>query len=181
MRELFTHAGIAARGAYIARKRARSDTIIGMSNSEGQRPQNAIPVPGQHDRIISWRGVSCGFLLAAGLALILGLAGGWTHASDNPGYGPAMQFLSLAAGAYLAGQIAGRAGLMQGVAVAAVFIFVGVSYTALVEMNLVSKYGHQVLRPMDSTSMILTDLLHLIAGSLGGLLADRTSSRDPGA
>lgn len=141
--------------------------------------QNAPSTEGQHAGLISWRGVFFGFLLAAGLALGLGVAGGWSRAADNPGYGPAMQFLSLAAGAYLAGQIAGRAGLMQGVAVAAVFIFVGVSYTALVEMNLVSKYGHQVLRPMDSTSMILTDLLHLVAGSLGGLLAEWTTNREP--
>jgi hypothetical protein len=123
-----------------------------------------------------WRGVFFGFLLAAGLALGLGFLGGWSNAANNPGFGPAMQFLCVAAGAYLAGQIAGRAGLMQGVAVAVAFIFVGVSYTSLVEMNLVSKYGHQVLRPMDSTSMILTDLLHLVAGSLGGLLADWTAS-----
>jgi hypothetical protein len=134
--------------------------------------------PNVHQRIISWRGVFFGFLLAAGLALGLGFIGGWTSAANNPGFGPAMQFLCVAAGAYLAGQIAGRAGLMQGVAVAAAFIFVGVSYTALVEMNMVSKYGHQILRPMDSTSMILTDLLHLVAGSLGGLLADWTASRE---
>src|SRR5215208_4301963 len=151
-----------------------------MSVDDGARPP-AQPVTERQERIISWRGVFFGFLLAAGLALAMGFIGGWSHAADNPGYGPAMQFLCVAAGAYLAGQIAGRAGLMQGVAVAALFIFVGVSYTALVEMNLVSKYGPNVLLPMDSTSMILTDLLHLIAGSLGGLLADWTSSRGPSA
>jgi len=147
-----------------------------MSVDDDARPP-AEPVTERQKRIISWRGVFFGFLLAAGLALAMGFIGGWSRAADNPGYGPAMQFLCVAAGAYLAGQIAGRAGLMQGVAVAALFIFVGVSYTALVEMNLVSKYGPNVLRPMDSTSMILTDLLHLIAGSLGGLLADWTSGR----
>ena len=130
-----------------------------------------------HTRIIHWRAVLAGFALAAVLALGLGYAGGSTGAADNPGFGPAMQFMSLVAGAYCAGQIARRAGLMQGVAVAALFIFVGVSYTALFEMNLVAKYGHQVLRPMDSTSMILTDLLHLVAGSLGGLLAEWTGGR----
>jgi len=152
-----------------------------MAKSDDERRDPGQTVPAQHPRIISWRGVLFGFLLAAGLALGMGFVGGSSGAADNPGYGPAMQFLSVAAGAYLAGQIAGRAGLMQGVAVAVAFIFVGVSYTALVEMNLVSRYGPQVLRPMDSTSMILTDLLHLVAGSLGGLLADWTSSRGPSA
>ena len=152
-----------------------------MAKSDHERRNPAHTVPEQHPRIISWRGVFFGFLLAAGLALVMGFVGGWSGAANNPGYGPAMQFLCVAAGAYLAGQIAGRAGLMQGVAVAAAFIFVGVSYTALVEMNLVSRYGPQILRPMDSTSMILTDLLHLIAGSLGGLLADWTSNREPAA
>lgn len=132
----------------------------------------------QPTRIIHWRAVLLGFALAAALALGLGLIGGSTGAAHNPGYGPAMQFMAVVAGGYLAGQLARRAGLMQGVAVAALFIFVGVSYTALFEMNLVAQYGPQVLRPMDSTSMILTDLLHLVAGSLGGLLADWTSGRD---
>ena len=149
-----------------------------MTQSDDGGKEIAQAAPDQHQRIMCWRGVIFGFLLAAGLALGLGFVGGWSHAADNPGFAPAMQFLCVAAGAYLAGQIAGRAGLMQGVAVAAAFIFVGVSYTALVEMNMVSKYGHQILRPMDSTSMILTDLLHLVAGSLGGLLADWTASRD---
>jgi hypothetical protein len=151
-----------------------------VTQSEEKRTDAAQVTRDANERIMCWKGVFFGFLLAAVLALGLGFVGGWSHAADNPGFGPAMQFLCVAAGAYLAGQIAGRAGLMQGVAVAAAFIFVGVSYTALVEMNLVAKYGHQILRPMDSTSMILTDLLHLIAGSLGGLLADFTvNTRTP--
>jgi hypothetical protein len=149
-----------------------------VTQSDENHPEDVQATSNQQARIMCWRGVFFGFLLAAGMALALGFVGGWSNAANNPGFGPAMQFLCVAAGAYLAGQIAGRAGLMQGVAVAAAFIFVGVSYTALVELNMVSKYGHQILRPMDSTAMILTDLLHLVAGSLGGLLADWTASRD---
>lgn len=126
-------------------------------------------------RSIRWRSVLLGFAVAALLAIGLGLLGGWTGAALNPGFGPAMQFVSMLVGGFVAGRSAGRLGLMQGLAVAVIFILVGVSYTAWFEIDLVGRYGPQVLRPMDSTSMILTDLVHLIGGTMGGWLAETTT------
>lgn len=122
--------------------------------------------------VISWKGVAIGSLVTLGLALALGrLTAGVFE--TNLGAQASLLFASMFIGAFIAGKIAGRMGAIQGIAMAVIFIVVGASLKAYAEIDLATKYGHQVLGPMDMGGLILGDLIHLIGGFMGGWLADR--------
>jgi hypothetical protein len=116
--------------------------------------------------------VLSGFLVAALLGVMLGRAASVLAGVENPGTLATLEFVALLAGGYLAGRLGGQVGVMQGVAVAVLFILVAASYKAWVEISLVSRFGPQVLGPMDMGGLILGDLIHLTGACLGGWLAD---------
>jgi hypothetical protein len=126
--------------------------------------------------VISWKGVAVGSLVT--LALGLGL-GALTASSleTNLGARAAMMFAAMFVGALVAGLIAGRMGVIQGVAMAVIFIVIGASLKAYTEIDLATKFGPQVLGPMDMGGLILGDLIHLGGGFAGGWLADTLSAR----
>ena len=121
---------------------------------------------------IRWPAVLAGFVVAALLGVMLGRAASVLAGVENPGTLATLEFVALLAGGYLAGRLGGRVGVMQGVAVAVLFILVAASYKAWVEISMVSRFGPQVLGPMDMGGLILGDLIHLTGACLGGWLAD---------
>ena len=126
--------------------------------------------------VISWKGVAIGSLVT----LVLGLALGAVTAASletNLGARAAMMFAAMFIGALVAGKIAGRMGVIQGVAMAVIFIVIGASLKAYTEIDLATKFGPQVLGPMDMGGLILGDLIHLGGGFAGGWLADTLTAR----
>jgi hypothetical protein len=126
--------------------------------------------------VISWKGVAIGSLVTLALSMTLGRL---TAASfqTNLGAQAAMLLASMFVGGLVAGKIAGRMGVIQGVAMAVIFILIGASIKAYVEIDLATQFGPQVLGPMDMGGLMLGDLVHLIAGSAGGWLADSLAAR----
>jgi hypothetical protein len=122
--------------------------------------------------MIRWPAVLLGFVVAAVLGVGLGSAARQFGAVDNPGTLATLEFVALVGGGYVAGRLAGRVGVMQGMAVAVIFILVAASVKAWWEIDLASRYGPHVLGPMDMGGLILGDLVHLSGACLGGWLAD---------
>ena len=122
--------------------------------------------------VISWRGVAAGFVTAAALAAFLGALGSWAGLEANPGAAASLEFVALLVGGYVAGRVAGRVGVIQGLAVAVIFILIAASVKAWVEIDLATRYGPHVLGPMDMGGLILGDLVHLVGACAGGWLAD---------
>lgn len=132
--------------------------------------------------VISWKGVAIGFLASAGLAMLLGALGAQVGIEGHLGTAAALELTALLVGGYVAGRLGGQFGVIQGVAVAIIFIVIAASLKAWVEIDLATKFGHQVLGPMDMGGLILGDLIHLVGGFAGGWLSDtqrlRSSSAD---
>ena len=127
--------------------------------------------------IVSWRGVMLGFGTAAGLAAGLGMVGAQLGWQDDLGRAASLEFVALLVGGYVAGRQPGRVGVIQGLAVATIFILVAASIKAWVEIDLAGRYGPHVLGPMDMGGLILGDLIHLTAACAGGWLADTQKIR----
>ena len=121
--------------------------------------------------MIRWPAVLAGFVVAAALGIVLG-QGARLASIDNPGTQASLEFFALVGGGYVAGRLAGRVGVMQGVAVAILFILIAASWKAWVEIELATKYGPHVLGPMDMGGLVLGDLVHLTGACVGGWLAD---------
>jgi hypothetical protein len=137
-------------------------------------------VPSQQDSlvsVISWKGVAIGSLVALALSLVLGRVTA-PILETNLGAQASMLFGSMFVGGLVAGKIAGRAGVIQGVAMAVIFILIGASLKAYVEIDLATQYGPQVLGPMDMGGLILGDLIHLLGACTGGWLADTLGTRE---
>lgn len=126
--------------------------------------------------VLNWRAVGVGFLTAAALAVLLGALGSLFGLEGNPGAAASLEFVALFVGGYVAARRAGRPGVIQGMALAIVFILISASIKAWVEIDLASRFGPGVLGPMDMGGLILGDLVHLIGACSGGWLAD--SQRD---
>lgn len=126
--------------------------------------------------VISWKGVALGGLTALAISLGLGLLTAETL-ETNLGARAAMLFAAMFAGGFVAGKIAGRLGVIQGVAIAVIFILIGASIKAYSEIDLATKFGPQVLGPMDMGGLILGDLIHLVGACAGGWLADSLAAR----
>jgi hypothetical protein len=122
--------------------------------------------------MIRWPAVLVGFVVAALLGMGLGRGADVLGGVRNPGTLATLEFVALLAGGYVAGRLAGRVGVMQGVAVAVIFILVSASIKAWWEIDLATRFGPQVLGPMDMGGLILGDLVHLTGACLGGWLAD---------
>jgi hypothetical protein len=103
---------------------------------------------------------------------LLGTAASRVLGVENPGALASLEFLALVAGGYVAGRMSDRVGVMQGVAVAVIFILVSASIKAWWEIDLATRYGPQALGPMDMGGLILGDLVHLTGACFGGWLAD---------
>lgn len=122
--------------------------------------------------MIRWTAVGLGFVVAASLGVLLGRVAHQFGGVENPGMLASLEFFALLAGGYVAGRLGRGAGVMHGLAVAAIFILVAAGVKAWVEIDLASRFGPQVLGSMDMGGLILGDLIHLAGACLGGLLAD---------
>jgi hypothetical protein len=122
--------------------------------------------------LIRWPAVLLGFVVAAFVGMLLGTAADRLAGVSNPGTLASLEFFALVAGGYVAGRLGGRVGVMHGLAVAVIFILVAASIKAWWEIDLASRFGPQVLGPMDMGGLILGDLVHLTGACLGGWLAD---------
>jgi hypothetical protein len=126
--------------------------------------------------VISWKGVALGGLTALAISLVLGVVTAETL-ETNLGARAAMLFAAMFVGGFVAGKVAGRLGVIQGVAIAVIFILIGASIKAYAEIDLATKFGPHVLGPMDMGGLILGDLIHLVGACAGGWLADTLSVR----
>jgi hypothetical protein len=126
--------------------------------------------------VVSWKGVAIGSLVALGLSLTLGRLTA-PSLQTNLGAQAAILFAAMFVGGFVAGKIAGRLGVIQGVAVAVIFILIGASLKAYTEIDLATRLGPQVLGPMDMGGLILGDLIHLVGACAGGWLADSFAAR----
>jgi hypothetical protein len=137
---------------------------------------------------ISWRhcfiGLIAGELLLlllsdGGLALANALWGNDGRNRVDGGIVGMATFLSVLAGAYLAARLAGRFELYQGTVVAVGFIIVGAMFQFGQEASTVhqslSSGTHTLidLGPMNLGGLISGDLVALVGGSIGALLARR--------
>jgi hypothetical protein len=122
--------------------------------------------------MIRWPAVAVGFLVALGLSLLAGMALGRPPIDENPGLLAVPSFIALFAGGYAAARVARQVGMIHGVAVAVVYIFTAASIKALQEMVLAAEWGPLALAPMNLGGLLLGDLIHLSAGSLGGWLGE---------
>ena len=165
----------------------------GTATLEAPRPARAAPsapqgTPGTAGGNISWRHCLVGLLVGELILLILsdgGLAlANLAFGSDgrdklDGGIVGMGTFLSVLAGAFLAARLAGRMELYQGTVVAVGFIVVGALYQFGQEANTVhtslASGAHTLidLGPMNLGNLISGDLLALVGGSIGALLARR--------
>ena len=126
--------------------------------------------------VISWKGVALGSLTAFVLSIALGLITAGAL-ETNLGARASLTFGAMFVGGFVAGKVAGRLGVIQGVAIAVIFILIGASLKAYVEIDLASRFGPNVLGPMDMGGLILGDLVHLLGGCAGGWFADSLNAR----
>ncbi len=122
--------------------------------------------------MIRWPAVGSGFLVAVVLSLLAGIALGRAPIDENPGLLALPSFLALFAGGYVAARIARQAGVAQGLAVAVIYIFVAASIKALQELALAAQWGPFAVGPMNMGGLLLGDLIHLSAATLGGRLGE---------
>jgi hypothetical protein len=126
--------------------------------------------------VISWKGVLAGGFTALAISLTLGRVTA-DALETNLGAQAAMLFVAMFVGGFVAGKVAGGFGVIQGVAIAVIFILIGASLKAYVEIDLATKFGPNVLGPMDMGGLMLGDMVYLIGGSAGGWLADTVQAR----
>jgi hypothetical protein len=122
--------------------------------------------------MIRWTAVGIGFLVTLAMSFVSGLALGRVPIDENPGILAVPSFLALFGGSYVAARIGRQAGVLHGVAVAVAYIFTAASIKALQELVLASQWGPFAIGPMNMGGLLLGDLIHLAAGSLGGWLGE---------
>lgn len=151
-------------------------------------PRQAVSATQPERGQISWRSCVVG-LVAGELALFvlsnvgLGVAnaafGSAGFQSADGGIVGVSTFLAVLLGGYVAARLAGRFGLYQGVVVGAGFIAIGAFFqfaqeASIVHSSLASGTHTLVdLGPMSMGNLISGDMLALVGGSIGGLLARR--------
>jgi hypothetical protein len=138
--------------------------------------------------MLSWRHCFIGLLAGEAMLLLLSNAGlAFTQAAfgsggvrnADGGIVGVTSFLAVIFGGFLGARLAGHFGLFQGVAVGVGFIIVGALFQFAQEAQLVhsslSSNTHTLidLGPMSMGNLITGDLLALMGGSIGGLLARR--------
>ena len=151
------------------------------------RPAPVAPADAPVGRSISW--LHCVIGMVAGEALLLVLSN-VALAISNAAFGASgdaadggivgiSTLLAVIFGGYLAGRLAGRFELYQGIVVAIGFIAVGAVFQFLQEASIVhtalGSGSHYLvdLGPMSMGNLISGDFLALFGGSVGGLFAAR--------
>ncbi len=122
--------------------------------------------------MLRWYAVGLGFLVAVVISLLAGMALGRAPVDENPGLLALPSFVALFAAGYVAARVARQAGLFHGIAVAVLYIFVAASIKALQELVLAAQWGPFAVGPMNMGGLLLGDLIHLSAASLGGWLGE---------
>ena len=130
--------------------------------------------------MLRWPAVGIGFLVVVAISLLAGLAVGRAPVDENPGLLAVPSFVALFAGGYVAARVARQAGVIHGVAVAVIYIFVAASIKALQELVLAAQWGPFAVGPMNMGGLLLGDLIHLSAGTLGGWLGETHARSQPG-
>jgi hypothetical protein len=163
---------------------------------DAPRPAPPAPPPARREDearpgSISWRHCLVGLLVGEVILLLLsdgGLAlANFAFGSDgrdklDGGIVGVATFLAVLTGAYIAARLARRMELYQGTVVAIGFIVVGALYQFGQEASAVhsslSSGTHTLidLGPMNLGGVVSGDLLALVSGSIGALLARRRSS-----
>jgi hypothetical protein len=121
---------------------------------------------------LRWQAVGLGFLLAVSLVLLLGRL----VAFGAPALGIVYQFLALFVGAFVAGKLAGRAGLAQGLAVAVLYVIGVATLGVWADYDAVNRFGPAALGPLNLGDLVIGDLVTLTAGALGGYAATGRSA-----
>ncbi len=116
---------------------------------------------------LHWRAIALGFALALSLAVLFARVGGEVVS----GLGIVTQFVAIFLGAFAAGRFAGRHGLVQGLAVAILFIIAQATLSAWADYEIVRRSGPDGLESLDLGGIVVDDLVAMIAGVAGGLLA----------
>lgn len=171
--------------------RRKAAAAGGTSLLEAPRParaERAEPEDGRVGASISWR--HCFVGLAVGELLLFLLSDGGL-ALANVAFGPSGRdkldggivgmatFMAVLVGAYLAARLARRTELYQGTVVAIGFIIIGAMFQFGQEASAVhtsvTSGNHTLidLGPMNLGNVFSGDLLALVSGSIGGLLARR--------
>jgi ascorbate-specific PTS system EIIC-type component UlaA len=127
--------------------------------------------------MIRWPAVLAGFVAAVVPLLVVGMLLGRAPIDENPGLLALPSFVALFAGGYVAGRLARRAGPTHGIAVAVIYIFLAASIKALQELVVAMQWGPAAVGPMNMGGLLLGDLIHLCAATLGGWLADTHVAR----
>jgi ascorbate-specific PTS system EIIC-type component UlaA len=131
--------------------------------------------------MIRWPAVLAGFVAAVGPLLVVGMLLGRAPIDENPGLLALPSFVALFGGGYVAGRLARRAGPAHGIAVAVIYIFLAASIKALQELVVAMQWGPAAVGPMNMGGLLLGDLIHLCAATLGGWLADTHVARQAAA
>jgi len=129
--------------------------------------------------MLRWPAVGIGFLIVMAISLLAGIALGRAPIDENPGLLAVPSFVALFAGGYGSARVARQAGVIHGVAVAVIYIFVAASIKALQELVLAYQWGPYAIGPMNMGGLLLGDLIHLSAGTLGGWLAETHAAEAP--
>jgi hypothetical protein len=122
--------------------------------------------------MIRWTAVGVGFLVVVAISLVFGQIIGRAPIDENPGLLAVPSFMALFAGGYAAARIGRQAGVAHGLAVAVLYIFVAASIKALQELVLAAQWGPFAVGPMNMGGLLLGDLIHLSAATLGGWLGE---------
>jgi hypothetical protein len=155
------------------------------SSRQSSRP-TAAPAAVSIGRTISWRHCLLGLFVGEVTLLVLSNVGLITA---NAAFGPAgtidggvvgvSTLLAVIFGGWLAGRLAGRAGMYQGIVVAIGFIAVGALFeflkeSSIIAASLATNSHHLIdLGPMDMGNVFSGDLLALFGGTVGGLLSGK--------
>ncbi|HYA00318.1 MAG TPA: hypothetical protein VEK76_08210 [Candidatus Binatia bacterium] len=157
-------------------------------------PAQPRPVAERRQRTISWRHCLIGLVVGELILFVvsnvaLDLTDFWfgTAGVNNVdgGVTGVTSFVAVIAGAFLAARLARRWELYQGIVVAIGFIVVAAVFTFIQEASAVQgalasgSHSPVDLGSMDMGSLISGDLLALLGGSVGGLLARRRPNSSP--
>ena len=155
------------------------------ANRPSSRPTVAPAAVGT-GRTISWRHCLLGLFVGEFTLLVLSNVG---LIAANAAFGPAgtidggvvgvSTLIAVILGGWLAGRLAGRAGMYQGIVVAIGFIAVGALFeflreSSIIAASLATNSHHLIdLGPMDMGNVFSGDLLALFGGTVGGLLSGK--------
>ncbi|HEY7926976.1 MAG TPA: hypothetical protein VIG86_06085 [Candidatus Dormibacteraeota bacterium] len=169
-----------------AAKRRRAPERVKPASTAPQR--QAVSATQAEPGQISWRSCAVGLVTGEAALFVLSNVGlGVANAAfGNAGFQSAdggvvgvSTFLAVLLGGYIAARLAGRFDLYQGVVVGAGFIAVGALFqfaqeASIVHSSLASGTHTLVdLGPMSMGNLISGDMLALVGGSIGGLVARR--------